>query len=460
MAELFLVKIGVWLLGGVVRGCYQGEIADVYAKQIKESSAKFILVDSDTINVIHTALEFLHSDVCLISLGKEPIPGTSHISKLLADDGSAFKKPKNINVKEDIVAILNTSGSTGYPKGVVHTHYSCVGFITNLGFIRTESTLLEFMINYGVGVFGLAMYFLTTGKTIYHINKFDRSQYFQQIFTYKPKSILFYPFVANWFARCENELEVLGSRNIFNLIMIGGWVLDSKTADKLHDTLPNTHIQQVYGMTEIHFATCTKNGEKPEKLERCVSEGQEFTSSGRFLPRYEGKIMDLSTGKELGPLEVGELYVRSPCIMRGYFKPGNQVDSPIDKDGWLPTGDLGFMDLKGNVYIKDRAIFTYKYMAVFVLPTEIEAALQEHPDVQEAGVVGMPDPATNSASRALVVLKPGRKCSAKELCKFVADRLPPHKQLHGGVQFVKRLPVNKGGKLDRKALKDLAISEG
>ncbi|XP_059473279.1 uncharacterized protein LOC132195350 [Neocloeon triangulifer] len=459
MAELFLMKIGVWLLGGAVRGCYQGEVPDVYAKQIKESSAKFVIIDLDTIDMIRSALELVNFEVCLVSLGDEPIPDTTHISELLADDGSAFNPPKNINIREDMVEIFNTSGSTGYPKGVVHTHFSCVAFIANMRFLRTEKSVLEIMINYGVGAFGLAMYFLTTGKTIYHINKFDRAQCFRHILTYKPSSIFMYPFLANWFARSDDELAQIRSKDFLHLINIAGWVLDPTTADLLRDKLPNTHLQQIYGMTEFFFATCTKISEKPQKLERCVNEGQDFTSSGHLLPKYEGKVVDLSTGKDLGPHKVGELYVRGPGITRGYLKPGNQIDSTvIDKDGWLQTGDLCFIDEKGNFYIKDRVKFTYKYMAIFVMPIEIENVLQEHPDVQEAGVVGMPNPATNNDSRALVVLKPGRKCSAKELCKFVADRLPTHKQLHGGVQFVKRLPVNKGGKLDRKALKDLAIS--
>ncbi|XP_059473299.1 luciferin 4-monooxygenase-like isoform X2 [Neocloeon triangulifer] len=212
-------------------------------------------------------------------------------------------------------------------------------------------------------------------------------------------------------------------------------------------------------MTEIQIATCTKISEKPKRLERCINGGQEFTSSGRFLPKYEGKVLDLLTGKELGPNEVGELYVRAPHITGRYLKPGNQIEtSSIDKDGWFETGDLCFMDEKRNLYIKDRVKFTYRYKYDVVMPTEVESVLQQHPDVQEAGVVGISHPDTHSATRALVVLKPGRGCSAKDLCKFVADRCPEHKQLHAGVQFVKSLPVNKGGKLDRQALKSLAVS--
>ncbi|XP_059479644.1 uncharacterized protein LOC132199121 [Neocloeon triangulifer] len=462
MAELYLVKIGVWLLGGVVRGCYQKEAPDVCAKQIKESSAKFVMADSDTIQVIRAALELVNFEVCLFSLGDEKIQGTTHLSTLLNDDGSAYKAPKNIKVKEDMVAVMNTSGSTGFPKGVVHTHYSCIGCITYLQFLKIEDTLLEFMINYGIGAFSMMMFYLWTGKTVYHINKFDRSQYFQHILTYKPKSLLLYPFVANWFARCDDELATLKSKGFLNLITIGGWVLDVATADSLTEKLPNTNLQQVFGMTEILFATTTDSFKNPKnKLERCKSKGHEFTSSGRFLPKYEAKILDLSTGKELGPHGVGELYVRAPHITRGYLKPGNQIDSSsIDKDGWFQTGDLAFFDEKGNVYVKDRVKFTYRYKYDIVSPFEVEAVLQKHPDVQEAGVVGISHPDTNSATRALVVLKPGCECNAKDLCKFVADRCPEHKQLHAGVQFVKSLPVNKGNKLDRQALKSLALLNG
>jgi acyl-coenzyme A synthetase/AMP-(fatty) acid ligase len=85
--------------------------------------------------------------------------------------------------------------------------------------------------------------------------------------------------------------------------------------------------------------------------------------------------------------------------------------------------------------------------------------LLEHPAVQASGVVGIPDLATNNKSRAFVVLKPGQKCTQDEICKFVADRLPEYKHLHGGVRFLDKLPVNKGGKMDRKALLELALKQ-
>jgi acyl-coenzyme A synthetase/AMP-(fatty) acid ligase len=92
-----------------------------------------------------------------------------------------------------------------------------------------------------------------------------------------------------------------------------------------------------------------------------------------------------------------------------------------------------------------------------VLPSEIEAVLHEHPAVQESGVAGVRDFECDYLSRAMIVLKPGHTCSERELVEFVASRLPEHKQLHGGVHFVTKLPESKGGKLDRKALLEMAM---
>jgi len=94
-----------------------------------------------------------------------------------------------------------------------------------------------------------------------------------------------------------------------------------------------------------------------------------------------------------------------------------------------------------------------------VSPTEIESIVQEHPDVHEVGVVGVPHPESTNIARAFVVLKPGRRCSEKDICQFVADRLPKYKHLHGGVYFVDALPESRGNKLDRPALKKMAMSK-
>lgn len=94
-----------------------------------------------------------------------------------------------------------------------------------------------------------------------------------------------------------------------------------------------------------------------------------------------------------------------------------------------------------------------------VAPSEIESVLQEHPAVLAAGVVGMPNPETNNLARAFVVLRPGQNCTPEELCLFAEKKLPYYKHLHGGARIVDNLPANKGGKMDRKGLREMALKE-
>lgn len=131
----------------------------------------------------------------------------------------------------------------------------------------------------------------------------------------------------------------------------------------------------------------------------------------------------------------------------------------FEPDGWMHTGDLGFYDDQSNIYVLERLTFVYKHMFHFVSPTEIESLLLEHPDVFQAGVVGVPDADSEALGRAFIVKRPGSKCSESELVKYVAERAPFFKHLHKGVRFVDELPQGLAGKIDRQALKRLALEE-
>ncbi|KAF4519271.1 hypothetical protein B566_EDAN002160 [Ephemera danica] len=182
-----------------------------------------------------------------------------------------------------------------------------------------------------------------------------------------------------------------------------------------------------------------------------------FTSK---LPHVTvNSIVDLETRVKCGPEERGEILVKTPSFMAGYFRPGAlPFCSEIDEEGWFQTGDIGFFDTDGNLYVIERISFLFKYYMSFVSPVELESVLQEHEAVEAAGVVGVPNPETTNLARAFVVLRPGYHVSAAELKSYVASRLPPAKHLHGGIRFVTDLPQNRGGKLDRVKLRDSALA--
>ncbi|KAF4531982.1 hypothetical protein B566_EDAN017413 [Ephemera danica] len=157
---------------------------------------------------------------------------------------------------------------------------------------------------------------------------------------------------------------------------------------------------------------------------------------------------------------MGEICVNSPSLFIGYLKQGQQPEKRnFDKDGFFHTGDLGFIDASGNVYAVERLNFTFKVGVAPVVPSDLEALLQEHPSVHSAAVVGIPDPVKTHLIRAYIVLKPGHHATADDFIKFIDARVPEYKHLTGGVRFVKNLPVNRNGKLDRRKLTDMALAE-
>ncbi|KAG8233935.1 hypothetical protein J437_LFUL005141, partial [Ladona fulva] len=143
-------------------------------------------------------------------------------------------------------------------------------------------------------------------------------------------------------------------------------------------------------------------------------------SCGTLLPLAQAKIVDIETEKTLGRKEKGKLFIKSPYIMKGYLKSENSKGSEIDADGWLDTGDIGFFDEDGHLYVVDRLKEIFKYNMYMVSPAEIERIIGEHPAILSAAVVGVPNEETTSAARAYVIVKPGCTVSEDEIKKHVA----------------------------------------
>ncbi|CAB3365594.1 Hypothetical predicted protein [Cloeon dipterum] len=455
-AQLYLVQMAVWRLGGAVRGCYQQEAPEEYARQLRETRSRFILIDPETEGRMKQAAQMVHWDISLLSFGD--VQNAVSVETLLNDDGSAF--PEKIEYdSSDVIIIPNTSGSTGLPKGVLHTHATFLTLSYNRNAFQTifDASIMTPMSNYAVGSFMMATNSVAVGATVIHLGKFEREQYIPYLIKYKPRVCLMYPFIATWFARCDDVHKV--DLSFLKKIVCGGSVLDPTTAELIRNRLHHVKLIQMYGMTECLSLANTEVMKAENELDEIQADG--CTSTGKLAPFVQAKIIDQISGDKLNPNKKGLIYVKSPMIMKGYLSEHSRepVKKDIDSDGWFKTGDLGFFDEKGNLYISERVSFMFKYFMFIVSPTEIEVVLQEHPDVLQVGVVGVPHPESTSIARAFVVLKKGRACSKEDLCQFVADRLPNYKHLHGGVVFVDSLPESRGNKLDRPALKKMAIEQ-
>ena len=201
-------------------------------------------------------------------------------------------------------------------------------------------------------------------------------------------------------------------------------------------------VLQGYGMTETSPATHIA-------LEGCGKPG----SVGGLVPSSECRIVDVSTGDDVEQGDSGEIWVRGPHIMKGYLNNPQATADTIDADGWLHTGDIGYMDADGDFYIVDRLKELIKYKGFQVPPAELEGLLLSHPAVADAAVIPIPDEEAGEIPKAFVVLKPGAEATAGELQDFIAGQVASFKQIRE-LEFIEAIPKAVSGKILRRVLRD------
>jgi len=161
-------------------------------------------------------------------------------------------------------------------------------------------------------------------------------------------------------------------------------------------------------------------------------------------------VVDLQTKEALGPHKDGEIWVRGPQVMLGYYNNEAATRETVDQDGWLHTGDVGHYDEDGYLFVVGRIKELIKYNSFQVAPAELEALILRHPDVEDVGVVGMPHEEAGELPHAWVVKKSDHVVSEQDIVKWVADHAASYKRLRGGVRFVESIPRNPTGKILRR----------
>lgn len=173
-------------------------------------------------------------------------------------------------------------------------------------------------------------------------------------------------------------------------------------------------------------------------------------AAGIVVPGTEGKITCTKTGEDLPHTEEGEICIRGPQMMKGYLNNQKATDDMITKDGWLKSGDIGFFDKDGLLFVTDRLKELIKYKGFQVAPAELEALIATLPQVKDVIVIPVLDDEAGELPRAYVVKQDGMEITEQEVKDFVASRLVSHKKLRGGVIFVESVPKSPSGKLLRR----------
>ena len=343
---------------------------------------------------------------------------------------------------DDIVALPYSSGTTGLPKGVMLTHQNMVAnniqFISS-GRLTEQDTLLIFLPFYhiyGIMLMGGGLY---AGATLVIMEVFDleRSLVLSQQY-----GVTLYYAVPPILVALDNYANLAQfSLPRLRYIMVGAAPLAPEVAQRVQEKL-KVPVVQGYGLTEASPLTHLNP----------VDQGRiKLDAVGLAVSNQEQKIVDLETGeREVGIGEVGELLIKGPHVMRGYWRAPEETNRTL-RDGWLATGDIARIDQEGYVYIVDRKKEMIKYKGFSVAPAEVEAVLFQHPAVADCAVIGKPDTEAGEIPKALVILRAGEEMTAEALIEFVEGRIAGYKKVRE-VEFVASIPKTASGKILRRVL--------
>lgn len=366
----------------------------------------------------------------------------------------AGERPPHVPVTaEDRAIILASGGTTGSPKGVVGQHKAYVYTGVQLQawtksmFVPQKDVILVPLpfchVYANVGGFGLG--FVTGSPLALVPNPRDLPDVLRTIVKTRPAFMLSVPTL---FQAMLNNPDVRAGRIDFSSIKIsfsGAMALLAATKERF-EALTGGRIIEGYSLTEGMMA-CIVN----------PLQGQaKIGSIGLPVPDVEALIVDTETGtRELEPGEIGELLLHGPQLMTGYWGDDEETRHALrmrpDGKVWLHTGDIGFMDREGYIFLTDRKKDLIKTSGYQVWPREVEEVLAAHPAVAEVGVAGVPDSFKGESVKAWVVLRPGHQATEDELRRHCREKLAPYK-VPSTIEFRTSLPKTLVGKVLRREL--------
>jgi long-chain acyl-CoA synthetase len=386
-----------------------------------------------------------------IVLGEGEFPGTMKFWDLIKDYRP--EPPKvDIDPKEDVACLLYTGGTTGLPKGTVLTHFNLVADALQgvasaapLGAVQTNLgrgvslIVLPICHSFGFTAVTVAIYM---GTTMVMFDRFDPQEVLEAIEKYGVTSFPGVPTMFVMLVNCPDiqkydlsSLQICGS---------GAAALPSEIA-KTWKELTGVAMSQGYGLTKASPGTHANPSLWSPGLVK-------IESIGIPLVDTDAAIVDPETGEELPIGEEGELVIRGPQVMKGYWKHPEETGEVL-KGGWLHTGDIAKMDEEGYFYVVGRLKEMIKYKGYRLFPLEIEEKLYEHPAVEECAVIGVPDPVAGENIKAFIVLKGEYtgKVTEKNIIDWAKKNMAGHKYPRI-VEFRDTLPKTPVGKVFKRLL--------
>jgi fatty-acyl-CoA synthase len=352
----------------------------------------------------------------------------------------------------DTINMQYTSGTTGFPKGVMLTHYNIVNNGFNIGecmkFTDKDRLCIPVPFFHCFGCVLAVLACVTHGSTMVPVEIFDPLRVLQTIEKERCTAVHGVPtmFIG------ELEHPEFGTFDLTSLRsgIMAGSPCPIEVMKKVINQMHASEITIAYGQTESSPVITQTRTDDPIELR--------VATVGRALPDVEVKIVDIETGATLPPGKQGELCTRGYLVMKGYYKMPEETAKAIDGEGWLHTGDLAVMDENGYCKITGRIKQMIIRGGENIYPREIEEFLYTHPKVSDVQVYGVPDRKYGEQVMAAIILKKGVEMTEEEVKAFCQGQIANYK-IPKYVKFVEGYPMTASGKIQKFKLREMAIKE-
>ena len=362
-------------------------------------------------------------------------------------DDPAVDAAEQAVTPDDICDIMFTSGTTGSPKGVLHSHGNVVplfrAWAERVDLQERDRYIIANPFFHTFGYKAGWVNCLALGVTMLPMAVFDVEAMARLI---EEQKASFIPGPPTIFQSLLQGLA--GQKRDFSSMRVavtGAAPVPPVLVERMRRELGMENVVNGYGMTEFGAIAMTGKGDSPEIVAH---------TCGYALPGVEMKCVD-DAGAEVAAGETGEILVRGRGRMIGYFEDPEATAEAIDAEGWLHTGDVGSIDAAGYLRITDRKKDMFISGGFNCYPAEIEKLMAAHPAIELAAVIGVPDERMGEVGKAFVVLRPGATADAAAIIAWSRENMANYKAPRS-IEFMDELPRNAGGKVLRTALRDRA----
>ena len=364
-------------------------------------------------------------------------------------DGCAAEDPGHVGGPDEVSMQLYTSGTTGLPKGVMLTNANLSTAISEAGItfhITDDTVSLVAMPLFHIGGSGWALCAMSRGGRSIILRDVDPNVLLELIAVERITEMFVVPAVLMLVLATPSLQDA--DLSSLRLIFYGASPISEDVLVKCMAAF-GCAFCQVYGMTETTGAITALSFEDhdPDGPRRGL-----LRSAGKPHPSVALRVVDPDSGLDAAPGTVGEVWTRSPYNMAGYWRKPEETAATIDGEGWLRTGDAGYFDADGYLYLHDRIKDMVVSGGENIYPAEVENVLLSHPAIIDAAVIGVPDPKWGETVKAIVVLAPGETLDEAGIIAHCRDRLA-HYKCPTSVDVTDALPRNPSGKILKRELR-------